>query len=124
MNTGLNKRNSNINGKGIFTSQFIQNGVEFYTIPLDIVFNEPKPRCARIADRQYVSDNEVLNWVNHSCEPNSRLEILRENPVLIALRNISPDEEISVNYNETEVQGVKVECTCKSDSCKKYFIRL
>ena len=124
MNTELQKRKSNINGTGIFTTQSIQSGAEFYAIPLDIIFNEPKPKCARIAEKKYVSDSKVLNWVNHSCAPNTKLDIMRSSPVLTALRNIAPDEEISVNYNETEVQGIKVKCTCKSENCKQYFIRL
>lgn len=120
----LTKRKSNINGTGIFTSKPVAKDTEFYAIPLDIVFNEPQPKCARIADNQYVHDDAVLNWVNHSCNPNTILDIERKDPVLRAIRTIAADEEISVNYNQTEVQGVSVKCTCKSANCKGFFDRL
>ena len=120
----LEKRKSNINGTGIFTNKPVAKGTEFYAIPLAIVYNEPQPRCARIADKKYVHDDAVLNWVNHSCNPNTILDIDRPDPVLIAIRAIAAEEEISVNYNRTEVQGVSVECTCKAANCKGYFDRL
>jgi hypothetical protein len=124
MDIELEKRISKIDGFGIFTKNAIPNDTEFYQIPLDTIYSEPKPRCARIADGKYVSDDKVLNWVNHSCNPNSTLDINRDDPVLISIRDILPNEEITVDYNQTEVQGVKVKCTCKSDNCKGYFNRL
>lgn len=123
-NAILEKRKSTINGAGIFIAESVTKNTEFYTIPLTIVYNAPQPRCARIADKKYVHDDAVLNWVNHSCNPNTILDIDRPDPVLRAIRAIAPDEEISVNYNQTEVQGVSVECTCKAENCKGYFDRL
>lgn len=120
----LEKRKSTINGIGIFTKKSVVKDKEFYTIPLTILYNQPQPRCARIADKKYVHDDAVLNWVNHSCNPNTILDIDRPDPVLRAIRDIASDEEISVNYNQTEVQGVSVECTCKAINCKGYFDRL
>ncbi|MFK7937581.1 MAG: SET domain-containing protein-lysine N-methyltransferase [Saprospiraceae bacterium] len=120
----LEKRKSNINGMGIFTNQPVTKNTEYYAIPLTIIHHTPQPRCARIADSKYVQDDAVLNWVNHSCDPNSILDIERPDPVLKAIRDIAPDEEISVDYNRTEVQGVSVECTCKAANCKGYFDRL
>lgn len=120
----LIKGTSNINGTGVFTTNSVPADTEYYTIPLNIVLEEPAPRCARIADNQYVHDDAVLNWVNHSCNPNTILDINRPDPVLRSIRPIGPNEEISVNYNQTEVQGVSVECTCKSDNCKGFFHRL
>lgn len=120
----LEKRKSNINGMGIFTTKPVAKNTEFYVIPLDIVYHEPQPRCARIADNKYVHDDAVLNWINHSCNPNTILDIERPDPVLTAIQDIAPNEEISVNYNRTEVQGVSVECTCKAENCKGYFDRL
>ncbi len=120
----LEKRKSNINGMGIFTTNSVAKDTEFYAIPLAIVYNEPQPRCARIAVNKYVHDGAVLNWVNHSCNPNTILDIDRPDPVLIAIRDMAAEEEISVNYNRTEVQGVSVECACKATNCKGFFDRL
>jgi hypothetical protein len=124
MDIELEKRISKIDDFGIFTKNAIPDDTEFYKIPLDIIYSEPKPKCARIADGKYVSDDKVLNWVNHSCSPNSRLDINCDDPALIAIRDILPNEEITVDYNQTEIQGVKIKCTCKSENCKEYFNRL
>ena len=120
----LIKGESNINGTGIFTIEPVAKDTEFYVIPLTIVFQKPQAKCARIADKKYVHDNAVLNSVNHSCNPNTILDIDRPDPVLKAIRDISANEEISVNYNQTEVQGVSVECSCKAVNCKGFFDRL
>lgn len=118
------KRISKTDGYGIFTEKFIPKNTIFYRIPLDTVYSVPQARCARIAESKYVFDDEVLNWVNHSCNPNSQLDIDRSDPVLIAVRDILPNEEITVDYNETEMQGIRARCFCKSGKCKEYFNKL
>ncbi len=124
MQSFLEKRISLINGFGIFTNKFIAKNSEFYKIPLDVIYSESKLRCARIGDKMFVCDELVLNWINHSCNPNSNLDITRDMPVLVALRDIFPSEEITVDYNKTELNGNKVKCNCNSLNCRGYFIRL
>lgn len=124
MDIKLEKRISKIDGFGIFTTNLISKNTEFYEIPLNSIYFESKPRCARIADGKYVYDDKVLNWVNHSCSPNSKLDINRPEPMLIAIQDILPNEEITVDYNQTEVQGVKARCACGSKKCREYFHRL
>lgn len=120
----LEKKVSLIHGFGIFAKVKIPANLKYYHILLDIIYAEPKPRCARIGHDKYVSDSKVLNWVNHSCNPNSKLDINNDIPVLIAIKDILPNEEITVDYNQTEVPGIKAQCTCHSKNCKKYFVRL
>ncbi len=118
----LEKRKSKIHGTGIFTTSPIRQGQGFYQIPLEIIHNKPKPKCARIADGKYVDDEEVLNWVNHSCSPNSKLDITEKKPVLVALRDIIQDEEITADYSTTEVEGKRIPCHCGSRNCKGYLL--
>lgn len=117
------KKKSGIHGIGIFTTKNIKKNAIFYEVPIDCISNEPKPRWAHIGKNRWVLDEEVLNYVNHSCNPNSVLNISAQ-PKLIAKRNIKADEEIIVDYNATEINGKKVSCTCKSKDCKKYFLRI
>ncbi|MCD4694075.1 SET domain-containing protein-lysine N-methyltransferase [bacterium] len=117
----LIKIKSKINGYGIFTKNLIPKNTKFYHIPLNIIYTIPTPKCARIADKKYVSDNKILNWVNHSCNPNSKLDINRKNPILTAIRKILPDEEITVDYRKTEKEGKRVICTCGDINCKKFL---
>ena len=69
----------------------IKAGEEFYIIPLENIRATPKPRCAFIGGGRWADDEEVLNYVNHSCSPNSKLEITG-NPRLIAVKDIEEAE--------------------------------
>jgi len=115
------KKFSKIHGVGIFAKRKILKSACFYKVPLNNVCKKPKAKCARISDDKYVFDGEVLNWVNHSCEPNSRLDVSGKNPLLIAIRGILPGEEIVVDYNKTEKNNTKVKCDCKAENCQGYF---
>jgi hypothetical protein len=116
----LIKKASEIHGEGIFSNKKIRKGEVFYNIPLDFVFNEPKPRCAYIGKNNWVCDEEVLNYVNHSCNPNSRFDL--ETLSLLAIRAIAPEEEITVDYNLTENGNKKITCNCNNLNCRRYFL--
>lgn len=115
----LVKRKSPINGIGIFTTENIPKGKAFYIVPLDVIYNHPVPGCARIADNQFVCDEKVLNYTNHSCNPNSSLSL--NPPSLIALKDIKKNEEITADYENTELKVKKVKCNCRSENCRGYF---
>lgn len=123
MSNFLIKKKSSIHGIGIFTEQDIKKNAVFYEVPMELISNEPKAKWAHIGKNRWVSDEEVLNYINHSCDSNSKLDI-SDLPRLIAKRDIKSGEEITVNYNETEKKGEKVPCNCKTKKCKKYFLRI
>lgn len=114
----LEKRISNIHGSGILTKRKIYKNEKFYTIHLDNISNENSLLYAYIGNGQYVSD-QLLNWVNHSCSPNCFLDIKERPPVLIALRDILPNEEITCDYEKSEVEVFKFECNCRNDDCRR-----
>lgn len=116
----LVKRKSKIDGFGIFSNGKIEKGNVFYIVPLNIIYNYPKPRCAFIGKNKFVCDKKVLNYINHSCNPNAKLKITGK-PRLISIKNINPGDEIVCNYNLTEKGGVKVKCTCGNKNCRGYF---
>lgn len=116
----LLQRNSKIHGYGIFTDISIEEGEKFYAIPLEKTTGMPRPRWARLGDI-FVYDKVVLAYVNHSCSPNSCIDIAGHS--LIAIRNIRANEEITCDYNLTESEGVKVPCNCGSENCRGYFLK-
>lgn len=118
----LIKNPSQIDGIGIFTNKDIKKDDAFYEVPMNFLLNKPKPKCAHIGNNIWVLDEEVLNYVNHSCSPNSTLDISAK-PRLIARRDIKSGEEITVDYNQTETGGIKIPCNCKTPNCKGYFLR-
>lgn len=119
----LYKKESNIHGSWIFTKKDIAKNELLYTVPTSLVFNEPKNKCAFIWNNKRVSDNLILDNINHSCSPNAILDISR-NPILIAKRKINAGEEITVDYNQTEIYGEKVQCSCWSKKCRGFFLRI
>lgn len=120
----LDIKKSPISGNGIYTKELILRGSRFYEIPLNTISRSPRSRFAFIGQGRYVNDEAVLNWVNHSCEPNTALNIIDAKPFLVALRDIEPGEEITCDYCLTEEGGVKVACACKSKKCRGFFFRI
>jgi SET domain-containing protein len=55
-------------------------------------------------------------YVNHSCEPNSYLNIFEGRIFLHALRDIAPGEEITTDYLY-ELQLDCTRCNCRTRSC-------
>jgi SET domain-containing protein len=60
--------------------------------------------------------SDPMRFTNHSCQPNARLQIRDGRVEFYALRNISPGEEITVNYGETHHEGT-LACRCGQPGC-------
>ena len=70
--------------------------------------------AARAIDFRRSSD--PMRYTNHSCRPNSRLDIRQGRVEFYALRPIAPGEEITVNYGPTHHDG-KLACRCGAPGC-------
>jgi len=118
----LYKDKSVIDGTGVFTKILIPKGEIFYLIPMNEIFLKSASRLAYIGNSRYVNDDKVLNWINHSCDSNTKLDISTDQPYLVSKRDIQPKEEILCDYSETEIMGSSVTCLCKSQNCRGYFL--
>jgi SET domain-containing protein len=56
-------------------------------------------------------------YVNHCCEPNCFMRITRGHIIIYALRDISPGEELTLDYGETYHPDSKL-CRCGAASCR------
>lgn len=114
---------STIHKKGVFALKKIPSNLIFYSIPVNgVIKSNPKNnRFARLANNFYVNDPFVLNFVNHSCEPNSRIVIASKGFFLESLKMINVGEEITVDYTLTEEMGELTQCNCKSEKCRRFF---
>lgn len=64
--------------------------------------------------------NEFLNFVDHSCAPNSLLDVNKL--ALKAIRDISVDEPVTFFYPGSEVElSQSFECHCGSDDCLRHI---
>ena len=118
----LKIKSSKIHGNGIFTEREIRANKEFYYIPTNEVSDAPKLHWAKIEDIGWINDPKVLNWVNHSCEPNAELIMAKNRLLLKSIQNIEKGEEITVDYNLTETGGTQIQCSCKSKKCRRFFL--
>lgn len=59
---------------------------------------------------------DPMRYTNHSCAANARLAVIRGRVEFYALREITPGEEITVNYGETHHEG-KLACRCGAPGC-------
>ena len=57
------------------------------------------------------------HYINHSCEPNAFMKILYNHILFIALRDIAPGEEITIDYESTLHSDTK-RCVCGARSCR------
>jgi SET domain-containing protein len=113
---------SKIHGQGMFADADLAPGELMYCIPLDQRSDRPHPQWARLADNFFVNDELVLNWINHSCEPNSEIVNIQGDWYLRAVRAIKREDEITVDYNQTEIGGERLPCHCGSAKCRGYFL--
>ncbi len=57
----------------------------------------------------------VMLFLNHSCEPNVGFA---GNTVLVAMRDISPDEELTTDYALFDDNDETMQCHCGTPSCR------
>lgn len=79
-----------------------------------------KLRICAINDRWSLDGSRGGNgthYINHSCEPNAFMKILYGHILFIALRDIQPGEEITIDYESTLHSNDK-RCVCGAPSCR------
>lgn len=57
------------------------------------------------------------HYINHSCRPNSYLQTIGKRLIVLALRDIRPGEEITVDY-VSSMHSDRKRCTCKAPGCR------
>ena len=61
--------------------------------------------------------------INHSCEPNCEVDIIKNKIWIIAIKNINKGEELSYNYGYAYDSDYKEhKCKCKSKKCIGYIL--
>ena len=79
-----------------------------------------------VLNKKYDIDGHVeyntAKYINHSCDPNCEVEIIRGHIWVIALRDIKKGEEIFYNYGYDMDTYHDHPCLCKSTRCPGYII--
>lgn len=126
---GLSVKDSPINGRGCFASAFFPKGRKIAEYAGERISDREARRRARsrkvlricAVDRRWSIDGSRggngTHYINHSCTPNSYMRIARGHILFMALRDISPGEEITLDY-ETTLHPDSKKCRCKSPACR------
>lgn len=126
---GLAIKTSPINGKGCFATVQFSRGrkIAEYTGELipDAVATQrgQNRRLLRICaiDHRWSLDGSHggngTHYINHSCEPNAYMKTLYGHILFLALRDIQPGEEITIDYEDT-LHSDKKRCYCGANNCR------
>jgi uncharacterized protein len=76
-------------------------------------------KVIRLSDDLAIDGNaggDETAYINHSCAPNAFMRIVPgEKVAFFALRDISPGEEVTINYRDSDHPEV---CCCGASQCK------
>lgn len=125
---GLSIQKSTIEGMGCFSVANFKVGRKIAEYTGEKITNaEANRRAGRrrlricaINDRWSLDGSRGGNgthYINHSCEPSAFMKILYGHILFIALRDIKPGEEVTIDY-ETTLHSNKKRCTCGALSCR------
>lgn len=120
-------RSSGINQKGMFAKTKIQKGEIVYIkggyiIARDELYtSSPINSYLPISDEFFLGalsseDEEGIKlYNNHSCDPNCGM---RGEITFVAMRDIAPGEELTIDYAFIDNEDYSFECTCGSKNCR------
>ena len=125
---GLTIKRSPIEGKGCFSVTHFRRGLKIAEYTGEKITNaEANRRAGRrrlricaINSRWSLDGSRGGNgthYINHSCEPNAYMKILYGHIMFMALRDIGPGEEITIDYEST-LHSNKKRCICRAPSCR------
>ncbi len=139
------KKKSSVHGWGIFAKEFIPKGtrvVEYVGEKITKAESDRRgPKLVEYAkkhkeqgavylfelNQRYDIDGHVAynteKFINHSCEPNCEVDIIRGHIWIIALRDIIKGEELLYNYGYDDFKGFEEHpCYCGSSRCVGYIM--
>jgi len=118
-----------VTGLGLFATKPIRRGAYIATYRgRRITTEESDRREARGArymfalNKRWVIDGSprwnVARYINHACRPNAKPVGRRGGIVIVALRRIAPDEEITYDYGREYLKSFLADAGCRCAACR------
>jgi SET domain-containing protein len=120
---------SKIHRWGIYAEEFIPAGRKVIEYTGERISRRETKRRSEASDLIYLFtldnywtlDGSVggsgAQYINHSCDPNLITRIVKEHIIYMAMRDIKPGEELTVDYRfDKKVE--RVECLCGTAKCR------
>jgi hypothetical protein len=103
----------------VFATAAIPAGALILLMPGNLVGAADRYSIQLTRDVHLTGDGSMADEIRHACEPNARVETEGAPPVRItALRDISPGEEVTIDYCATEEElASPFACGCGSARC-------
>jgi hypothetical protein len=119
---------SRIAGRGLFTAQPIARGTRIIRYTGEkIPKAESDKRLAagnvyifHLNDRYDIDGQTCRNtarYINHACDPNCAAHLTTRTIWIVALRDITPGEELTYNYGYELDNAPAHPCTCGAETC-------
>lgn len=87
-------------------------------------FDKPTRFTIQVSSDQHLEFHGGLEFVNHSCAPNTKLVMAEGRPEVsfVALRDIHEGEHLSFDYTTSEWDmDEKFDCLCGAPSCRGHI---
>ncbi len=128
MAPGLTVRTSRIHGRGCFATVPFARRKKIAEYTGERITNAEAERrghrrVLRISglDQRWSIDGSRggngTHYINHSCRPNAFMQTMGRKLLVLALRDIAPGEEITVDY-VSSLHPDRKRCTCKAPGCR------
>ncbi|MCX6715984.1 MAG: SET domain-containing protein-lysine N-methyltransferase [Candidatus Taylorbacteria bacterium] len=127
----VESRHSSIEGNGLFAIETINKGdviLDFSVGKQEFIDGKEADRLYKngfdhmfqLGDDQFIvnvkkSDSSDFGNVNHSCDPNCGF---RDKFKIVAMRDVRPGEEITLDYAMMESSDYSFKCKCGSPFCR------
>lgn len=90
------------------------------TLEADRLFEQGSDHMIQIGEDLFFAateqnELEEADFVNHSCDPNAGI---KNNFQIVAMRDIDPGEEITIDYAMSESSEYEIKCNCRKLSCR------
>lgn len=110
---GVFVSDSPIQGRGLFSARPRSRGETIFQTDEYHIFRRAAFGTVERSKTEHVLEPMVLRWINHSCEPSSRIAFVGNVVRVIALRSIPEGGEITCDYRDTETAiPTPFQCTC------------
>ncbi len=137
-------RKSGIHNKGVFAKRDIPKGTRIIEyVGEKITKAEADDRAEKVIEehkkkekkgsvyifelnKKYDLDGypnyNTARWINHSCDPNAEVDIIRGHIWIIAIKDIKKGEEISYDYGYDIDDFEDHPCRCGAKNCVGYIV--
>lgn len=129
--TSFEIRNTSYKGKGLYSLVHFATDQVLLTFKGKIldkktVYELPDIKSEvflQISKNKYLDLNRDISfYINHSCNPNTRIKIISQSVFLIATRPILPNDELCFDYSLTCGESANdwfMNCKCNEWNCRK-----